>query len=238
VPILRDSLPMPEPEVAAMTAQELGLDYFQIYDAVNKAAAGSVLLRGAFDVRRQRMQLALLDHFATPVSPNGEPSVDMHAHLTWYRGVQPPEPIRAVVLENIFGKLKIRTGTGQGLLVPTQQMAQRSAFPNALDHYKVYRLADVLRVPETTLKLRDQFGESKVQVQVPQYFAVPVEKRHGTKAFEVQNTRAHLLIVGITVRDLEAKVPIRNQFDRRTSVEIGRTVMLAVPSAVRDWKPA
>jgi hypothetical protein len=76
-----------------MTAQELALDYFEIYDVVNKPAAGSVLLRGAFDVRRQRMRLALLDHFATSVSKNGEPRVDSHAHLTWYRSVQPQEPL-------------------------------------------------------------------------------------------------------------------------------------------------
>jgi hypothetical protein len=221
-----------------MTAQDLGLDYFQIYDVANKPAAGGVLLRGAFDVRRQKMQMTLLDQFASPVSKKGEPCVDSHAHLTWYRGVQPPEPIRAVTLENTFGRLKIRTGTGHGMLVPTQQIAQGSPFPDNLDHYKVYRLADVLDVPQSTMNLQDQFGPSDVQVQVPLYFAAPVEKRHGTKAFQIQNKRAHLLIVGISVRDLEQTVSIRNQFDKRTSVRIGRSVMLAVPSIVSDWTPA
>ena len=32
-----------------MTAHDLALDYFQIYDVVNKEAAGEVSLRGAFD---------------------------------------------------------------------------------------------------------------------------------------------------------------------------------------------
>jgi hypothetical protein len=224
--------------VDEMTAQDLALDYFQIYDVVNKAAAGAVLLRGPFDVRRQKMGLALLDYFATPASKSGEPCVDSHAHLTWYRSIQGPEPIRAVTLENAFGVLKIRTATGSGLLVPTQQIAPASPFPDWLDHYKVYRLADVLRIPESTLQLQDQFGSSDAQVQVPLYFAAPVEKRHGTKAFLIQNTRAHLLIVGLSVRDLEAKVAVRNQFDKRTSLEIGRRVMLAVPSVLRDWKPA
>jgi hypothetical protein len=221
-----------------MTAQELALDYFEIYDVVNKPAAGSVLLRGAFDVRRQRMRLALLDHFATSVSKNGELRVDSHAHLTWYRSVQPQEPLRAVTLENTFGTLKIRTGNGCGLLVPTQPIAQSSPFPDALDHYKVYRLADVLSIPQSTLTLEDQFGSSEAQVQVPLYFAAPVEKRHGTKSYRIQNTRAHLLIVGVSVRDLEEKVPVRNQFEKRTSVEIGRSVMLALPSVVSHWKPA
>ena len=221
-----------------MTAHDLALDYFQIYDVVNKEAAGEVLLRGEFDVGRQKMRLALLDYFATPVSKDGEPYVDRHAHLTWYRGIQGPEPVRAVTLENTFGKLKIRTATGAGLLVPTQQIAQASPFPDRLDHYKVYRLADVLQVPSSTVTLQDQFGSSKAQMQVPLFFATPVDKRHRMKQFEIQNTRAHLLIVGISVRDLEEKVSVRNQFDKRTSLEIGRSVLLAVPSAVRDWKPA
>jgi hypothetical protein len=220
-----------------MTAHELALDYFQIYDVVNKEAAGEVLLRGAFDVSRQKMRLALLDYFATPVSKDGEPCVDRHGHLTWYRGIQGPEPVRAVTLENTFGKLKIRTATGAGLLVPTQQIAQASPFSDRLDHYKVYRLADVLQVPSSTLNLQDQFGSSEGQVQVPLFFATPVDKRHRMKQFEIQNPRAHLLIVGISVRDLEEKVSVRNQFDKPTSLEIGRSVLLAVPSAVRDWKP-
>ncbi|OLD13259.1 MAG: hypothetical protein AUJ01_15365 [Acidobacteria bacterium 13_1_40CM_3_65_5] len=79
-----------------MTANELKLDYFHIYDVGNKSAAGDVLLRGQFDVRRQKMRLALLDYFANPVSKNAEPIYDPHAHLTWYVGVQPSEPVRAV----------------------------------------------------------------------------------------------------------------------------------------------
>jgi hypothetical protein len=39
------------------------------------------------------MRLKLLDFFANPVSKNGEPLYDKNAHLAWYRGVQPPEPI-------------------------------------------------------------------------------------------------------------------------------------------------
>jgi len=82
-----------------VTANELKLDYFHIYDVGNKSAAGDVLLRGQFDVRRQKLRLALLDYFANPVSKNAEPIYDSHAHLTWYVGVQPSEPVRAVILE-------------------------------------------------------------------------------------------------------------------------------------------
>ena len=93
-----------------MTAKELKLDYFQIYDVANRQATGNVLLQGQFDSRLLKMELALLDFFANPVAKNAEPIYDKNAHLTWYRGVQPSEPMRAVVLENQFGKFEIRTG--------------------------------------------------------------------------------------------------------------------------------
>jgi hypothetical protein len=73
-----------------------------------------------------------------------------------------------VTLENTFGKLKIRTASGAGLLVPTQQIAQASPFSDRLDHYKVYRLADLLQVPSSTLTLQDQFGSSKAQASAPE----------------------------------------------------------------------
>ena len=101
-----------------MTAKDLKLDYFQIYDVANRQATGNVLLQGQFDRRVLKMDLGLLDFFANPVAKNAEPIYDKNAHLTWYRGVQPPEPMRAVILENQFGKFEIRTGTGYRVARP------------------------------------------------------------------------------------------------------------------------
>ena len=69
--------------------------------------------------------------------------------------------------QNQFGKFEIRTGTGYGILVPTQKVETGSVFPKTLDHYKVYRLADVEQVPEKTLKLKDQFGTSEARLRIP-----------------------------------------------------------------------
>jgi len=183
------------------------------------------------------MGLALLDFFANSVAKNAEPIYDKNAHLTWYRGVQPPEPMRAVILENQFGKFEIRTSRGYGLLVPTQKVEPGSVFPKTLDHYKVYRLVDVEKIPDVTLKLRDQFGAHEARLRLPLYFAVPVRKRHDTKEHPIQNERAHLLIFGITPRDLAKKVTLRNQFTRGTPLAIVRSLMLAVPSIKHEWKP-
>jgi hypothetical protein len=220
-----------------MTAQELKLDYFKFYDVENRDATGDVLLKGQFDQRPQKMGIRLVDYFANPVSKNGEPLFDKNAHLAWYRGIQPPEPLRHAVVENQFGKFDIRTGTGYGLLVPTEKVEQGSVFPKELDHYKVYRLADVEQVPAKVLKLKDQFGGDEVKLLLPLYFAVPVTKRHGDKTEPVHNERAHLLIFSITTRDVQKAVKLRNQFARGISVRAVRSVMLGAPSLKLEWKP-
>lgn len=219
-----------------MTAKELKLDYFQIYDLENRPAVGNIAVQGQFDQRRLRMQLALVDFFGNAVSKNGEPIYDKNAHVAWYRGVQPAEPMRRVILENQFGRFDIRTGTGYGLLVPTQKVEPGTAFPESLDHYKVYRLVDVEEAPRPTLRLRDQFGASEALLRLPLYFAVPVTKRHDAKDFPIHNKTAHFLIFGITARDVEKKITIRNQFSRGTSVKAVRSIMLAVPSIKHEWK--
>ena len=221
-----------------MTAKELKLDYFKIYDVENRDAQGDLLLRGQFDRRAQKMRLTLLDFFANPVSKNGEPLYNRNAHLTWYRGVQPAEPIRRVVLENQFGKFDIRTGTGYGLLVPTQKVERGSAFAEEVDHFKVYRLVDVVSVPAKGVKLQDQFGSEGVRLRLPLYFAVPVMKRHGEKDFPIHNENAHLLIFSITVQDIKKKVTLRNQFANGISINVVRSIMLAAPSLKREWQPA
>jgi len=220
-----------------MTAQELKLDYFKFYDVENRVAEGDVLLKGQFDQRPQKMQLRLVDFFANPVSKNGEPLFNKNAHLAWYRGIQPPEPLRRVVLENQFGSFDIRTVTGYGLLAPTQKVEQGSEFPKELDHYKVYRLSDVEQVPAKALKLKDQFGSDEVKLLLPLYFAVPVTKRHGDRTEPIHNERAHLLIFSITTRDLQKTIKLRNQFANGISVRVVRSLMLGAPSLKREWKP-
>ena len=220
-----------------MDARELKLDYFKIYDVEDRQAQADVLLQGQFDKRGQKMRLALLDFFANPVSKNGQPLFDKNAHLSWYRGLQAQEPMRRVVVENQFGRFDIRTGSGYGLLVPSQKVEAGSEFPKALDHYKVYRLVDVEQVPDVRLKLRDQFGTEEVALRVPMYFAVPVVKTYGDKKYPIQNARAHLLVFGITPRNAQRKIIVRNQFARGVSVAVVRSVMLAAPSLKLDWKP-
>jgi hypothetical protein len=222
-----------------MTAARLGLDYFQVYDLATKPADAVVQVKGQFDSRRVTMRLSVLEYFATPVSKNGEPLHDRHAHLAWYTGVDPPQPIRQVILKNQLGTFKVCTGAGYGLLVPTQKIEQGSRYPDTLDHYKVYRLTDVETIQKTSLDLRDQFGASRLRLLAPVHLAVPVEKRHDADAFPIRNEVAHLLIFAVKTLDVEdrPKVSIWNQFDKRKSLDLLRAVMLAVPCVKGEWKP-
>ena len=225
------------PPGRSMTAAGFGLDYFQVYDVATKPAGAVVQARGQFDSRRQQMRLSVLECFATPVSKNGEPIHDRHAHLAWYTGVQPAEPVRRIRVENQFGAFRICTAAGRGLLVPTQKIEQGSRYPDTLDHYKVYRLTDVATVQNTTVQLRDQFGASRVKVFAPVFFAVPVAKRHDAKEFPIQNDGAHLMFFAITALDLADRptVSIWNQFDKRRSLDLLRAVILGVPSVKKEW---
>src|SRR5678816_160965 len=89
-----------------------------------------------------------------------------------YRGIQPPKPMRAVSLENQFGKFKIRTGTGYGLLVPTHNgnlEAQRRK-RSATSSLPTRGSADD---SEASVSLSDQFGASEVKTDGAPLFCRP-----------------------------------------------------------------
>ena len=219
-----------------MNAQELKLDYFQIYDIANQRVRYSVTLQGQFDQEPKKSELVILDWFANTVSKNGEPIFDRNAHLTCYYLYQPiPEPTRVVLLENQFGTQEIYIGHIRGLLTPAEKIERGSEFPDKLDHYKIYRVLDGKPV-DRGVKLKDQFGTSEAKVTYPYAFAVPVKKEHVGKVFSVHNERAHLTIYNISHREIAKKSMVRDQFSRRYRyVEIIRSILLAVPSVKVKW---
>jgi hypothetical protein len=220
-----------------MTAQELRLDYFLIYDVNNREVKEPVSLKGQFEGRRRPLasRVVLLDYFANPVEKNREPIYDKHAHLTWYRTVQAAEPRRVVSLGDQFGKWKLSLGDPEALLVPTHKREQGSAPPERLDHYKVYRVLDWGRTPQAAVSLRDQFGALRAKLRVPRYFAVPVEKVHNRRRYALNNPRTHLVIYAITPKQVVRKVAIVNQISRSEHATMG-SVMLAAPCIKLGWQ--
>ena len=220
-----------------MTAKEMRLDYFLIYDVDNREVREPVSLKGQFERRRRPLaaRVVLLDYFANPVEKNREPLYDKYAHLTWYRTVQAAEPRRIVNLADQFGKWKLYLGDPEALLVPTHKRERGSVPPERLDHYKVYRVLEWSKAPEGRLSLRDQFGASQAKLRGPRYFAVPVEKTHNRKVHGVSNPRTHLVIYAITPTEMVRKVSLVNQISQSAHTTKGG-VMLAAPCVKLDWQ--
>lgn len=218
-----------------MTSKELQLDHFKFYDVANLEIGEIVALKGQFDKFGERVRLTYLNLFANPVSKNGEPIYDKNAHLTWYDLFDPtPDPTRAVVVANQFGKQQqIHIGRSCALLVPAQKYYRGSVFPEKLGHYKVYQVLHGEPVNKT-VKLEDQFGGEEGKVDSPLFFAVPVKKWTARQAFEIHNEKAHLLIYRLYPSRHEKTILVRDQFGRRY-LNVFRSVLLGVPSLKLKW---
>lgn len=219
-----------------MTAQELKLDYFKLYDVENLLVKFRVTLKGQFDQEPVPAQLPVLDLFANPVSKNGERLFDRAAHFTFYRIFQEkPEPLRAVRYANQFGEAEIRIANAFGLLVPARKRESGLELSKLLSHYKVYWVAEPGKPVDKTVKLRDQFRAEEATVFTPIFFAVPVEKRVARRTFPIINERAHLVIYRITPKAIAKKISVRDQF-KEYPLTVVRSLFLAVPSLKTKWK--
>jgi hypothetical protein len=219
-----------------MTAQELKLDYFRIYDIENCQAKGSILTKGQFDRAVTKGQLQVLDLFAACTMKNKEPLFNKYAHLTWYRLFQEPtEPTRMVTVRNQFGDASLWIGKVEALLCPAQKLESGSEPPSNLDHFKVYRVLDYGKPPNVVVMLKDQFGSEKAEVLIPDFFAVPVWKKAGRKEYPVVNPKAHLVIYRTSQKLLAKKTFASDQFGK-WPVQLIRGVALAVPSLKLKWK--
>jgi hypothetical protein len=219
-----------------MTARDLRLDYFRIYDIENSAAKGVILTKGQFDRSAKKAQLQVLDFFAACTMKNKEPLFDRYAHLTWYRLLQgTAEPTRMVTVRNQFGDANLWIGRVEALLCPAQKIESGSEPPRQLDHFKVYRVVDYGKPPNVTVALRDQFGSEKTSVLIPDFFAVPVSKTADRQQFPVLNPETHLVIYRTSEKRLEKRTSARDQFGK-WPLQLIRGVALAVPSLKLRWK--
>lgn len=226
---------MPD-DIKAMTARELKLDYFRIYDIENLDARGKMLTKGQFDEVPKVGQIRILDMFGVCTMKNREPIYDKFAHLTWYRLIQESaDPTRKIVVRNQFGDANLWIGKAEALLCPAQKLQDKGVFPENLDHFKVYKVLDYGQPTKKEVSLKDQFGSEKATVLIPDYFAVPVMKKVGRKEFPIHNSAAHLVIYRTTQKNREVKTSIIDQFGDR-SIRLIRGVGLAVPSLKLRWK--
>lgn len=212
-----------------LSAAELGLDHFKVYDVKPLSVRAEIATKGQFDTDSIGAKVYRLFRFANPVSKNQEPMVDKSAHLSWYlmREATPAVP-RGVKFENQFGTQKIVIGPAAALLAPAEKHERGSAFPKRLDHYKCYHVYEGRPVGRS-VTLRDQFGVERNRVYMPRYFCAPVMKKHGKQVFKIQNEKAHLVFYDIRPTPHELKRKITDQFGS-PGLYFMNSVLLGVPS--------
>lgn len=218
---------------------EFRLDHFKLYEVQPYSGGGATPeLRGQFDSRDRPFVLNLLRQFANPVSKNGEGIKDRNNHLTAYEiSTTAPEPQRAVVVDNQFGRQKMKIGPVHFLLVPALKIEPGIGMPENLDHFKCYKVLES-RPLDIAVSLEDQFdSESKVQVWEPVLFGVPTLKKYGGKTYEIKNPKEHLTIYRITDKKYSLARDVQDQFQKvPIQLAIFRSASLAVPSLKLEWE--
>lgn len=219
-----------------MNAHDLGLDYFQIYDAANQWVRAKVLLKDQFDQEPEVSQVVFLDWFANPVSKNDEDLFDRAAHFTVYYLYQSvPDPTRVVYYENQFGDGKAIIGRACRLLVPAAKRTREGTlYSRELSHYKVYQVLEGQPV-NREVTLRDQFGGSEGAVGYPYGFAAPAMKEHEGRKFPITNEKTHLVLYRFSPRRMSKGITVADQFGRYY-LGIYANILLAVPSIKLEWK--
>src|SRR5947208_12037079 len=159
----------------AITAKQVRLDYFKVYDVDNTALQERVALQGQFDKVPDRALVHFLNHFSNAVSKNGEPIFNKNAHLAWYTIQEDfTEPTREIVIANQFvEKQKLLIGRAVFLLAPAWKHEKGTEPPKGLDHFKLYQVLEAPAVNKK-VKLEDQFGAQGVEVGHPLFFGTPV----------------------------------------------------------------
>ncbi len=218
-----------------MTAQELMLDYFNFYDVANQSAGYVIGLQGQFDKQPEKAQLTYLNLFANPVSKNGEPIYDKNAHFTWYDMYDPvPDPPRVVVYQNQFGKSKLITGRSYALLAPCWKYEKGSAFPEKLDHYRLYQVLQAEPVNKA-VKTQDQWASGETRLYDPIFFGVPVTKWWQGEVSKVQNPKAHLVLYRSYPAPAQKTALTIDQFGKRY-IQAFRSILFGAPSVKLEWK--
>jgi hypothetical protein len=216
------------------------LDHFKLYDVQPYSSGATPVLRGQFDGAERPAVVGMLRQFANPVSKDGEPIQDRNNHLTVYDVATTfPEPTRVIRLENQFGKQELIIDRLLFLLVPAQKIEPGLGYPDTLDHYKGYRVANGSSI-NRTVSLADQFDvEDSVPVLEPLVFCVPVLKKYGGRVEEIKNPQDHPTIYRIAGKEYQIAREVLDQFfPRPIQLDIIRSQTLAVPSLKLEWSLA
>jgi hypothetical protein len=221
-------------------------NHFAFYKVTPAEVDFQAQVKGQLDTAPKGVHLLAITHFANPVEKQHGGTVkkiqDRNEHLNWYSIEQTAaEPLRTVRFKNQFGQHSVRIQNPRSLLVPAQKTSDPdSSFPESLDHYKCYEVVDVPLAPDLpVVTLVDQFGtEQSLQVELPQFFCLPVSKQiPGAAPEPIKNEKNHLAIYKLPERPKDVTISTRDQFGDK-DLEVNLLVFLAVPTEKQAVVPA
>jgi hypothetical protein len=101
------------------------------------------------------------------------------------------------------------------------------------NHFKLYVVKSAEPFEPIEVKLKDQFNKEPYSVKLTyiNYFANPVEKKHGRATYRIEFPNAHLTWYKIQteMKPVKRVVKIKNQFGEQRLV-LGEAIFLAVPT--------
>ncbi len=210
------------------------IDHFKVYRIEPQNVSFEVSLRGQFEGGYKTARLHQYTRFLNPVNKDGGGIIDKRNHLNWYEIETEDDPTRQVSISNQFGQETFNIDRAVALLAPAEKVEDGSGPPQRLGHYKVYVVLDG-KSANRDVKLEDQFGQENNFAMQPAFFAVPVEKLHGSH-FPKIFPNDHIVFYELKKpQPMDRSRPTIDQFGKH-DMKTKESVLLGVPSWKIAWR--
>ena len=167
-----------------------------------------------------------------PARKGTEPFVNRRAHLVCYTTTG-PDLNTAVVVRNQFGSQRLVVGEPETVCVPSKKREIGNSFRGIrvpIDHFQCYKvepLTSLQRVGQLgRVLVTDQFGHKRVSIGAAVRLCTPVDKNGS----QIQHPVSHLVCYQIAGAEVNVRVEVKNQFERKKMKAINPE-LLCVPSA-------
>ncbi len=207
------------------------LEHFQCYKLKKtKFEQRNVTLNDQFENTSSKVKKR--KDLCNPARKNNEPFLNERAHLTRY-AISGKAINTSVATRNQFGSQNLLVKKPKLLMVPTEKQEQggnRKRIETETDHFQCYSVETETGIRSVdgkpkNVRVKDQFGSSKVRVKAPKYLCTPVDKNEEG----LQHPVRHLLCYATEADKQSRRVRIRNQFEK-TGVKVKKPSEFCVPT--------
>lgn len=221
--------------------REEQLDHFKFWQVDGGTFSEKMDLIGECDKKAWTTEIGPALYLGNPVDKiHGKihvPIVNDKLHYLAYAiGEHAEQPPRRVTFSNQFtDDVNVTWDLGQPvfLLVPAGKVFEGKPKIPPGDHFVCYAVVGAEAV-KTNVSLQDQFDfarqkREEIDVLIPRFYAVPVEKRRNERRPEVPKNKTQLAIYEFQFDDFRTTVHTADQLARHT-LQVSLSQWLAVPS--------